>query len=209
MSIGQKIIMGTKYPVLSLTYTRGLQDVFSGQFAYHKVEARLEESIYFKNLGESRIRIDAGYIDNPLPYGMLFTGEGSYIRNWSILVKNSFQTVTPYEFLSDRYVNLFYAHNFGSLLLHIGNWKPAISVVQNIGWGSLSHPEYHQSVEFKTKEKGLYESGVQLDNILRMKYLNVAYMGFGAGAYYRYGPYASDSASDNLAFTFSMTFSSK
>lgn len=208
-SMGQRISMGTKYPVLSLTYTRGLQDVFSGQFAYHKVEARLEESIYFKNLGESRIRIDAGYIDNPLPYGMLFTGEGSYIRNWSILVKNSFQTVTPYEFLSDRYVNLFYAHNFGSLLLHIGNWKPAISVVQNIGWGSLSHPEYHQSVEFKTKEKGLYESGVQLDNILRMKYLNVAYMGFGAGAYYRYGPYASDSASDNLAFTFSMTFSSK
>ena len=208
-SMGQRISMGTKYPILSLTYTRGLQDVFSGQFDYHKVEARVEESIYFKNLGESRIRIDAGYINNPLPYGLLFTGDGSYIRNWSVLVKNSFQTVSPYEFLSDKYVNLHYSHNFGSLLLHIGNWKPAISVVQNIGWGSLSHPEYQQYVDFKTREKGLYESGVQLDNILRMKYLNVAYMGFGAGAYYRYGPYASANASDNLAFTFSMTFSSK
>jgi hypothetical protein len=139
----------------------------------------------------------------------LFTGEGSYIRNWSVLVKNSFQTATPYEFLSDRYLSLHYSHNFGSLLLQIGNWRPAISVFQNIGWGSLAHPEYQQYINFKTKEKGLFESGLQLDNIVKMKYLNVSYLGFGAGAYYRYGPYASGNFSDNLAFTLSMTFSTK
>jgi len=208
-SFGQRFSMGTKYPVFSLSYTRGIQDWLNGDFDYNKVEARIEQSIYFRNLGESKIRIEAGYIDSPLPYGLLFTGDGSYIRNFSVLIKNSFQTVEPYEFLSDQYVSLHYSHNFGSLLLQIGNWKPSITLHQNIGWGSLSHPEYHQGIEFSTREKGLYETGLQLDNLIRFKYLSLSYIGFGAGAFYRYGPYASGSASDDLAFTFSVTYTTK
>ena len=208
-SMGRRLSMGTKYPVLSLSYTRGLDAVLDGQFAFNKLEARVEESIYFKNLGESRIRIDAGLIDQPLPYGLLFTGEGSNIRDLSVLVKNYFQTIGPYEFLSDRYVNVFYAHNFGSLLFHAGKFRPVFTVVQNIGWGSLSNPEYHQQIDFKTKEKGLYEAGLQIDNLVRMNYLNVGYLGFGIGGYYRYGPYAVDKATDNMAFKISMTFSTK
>ncbi len=208
-SMGRRLSMGTKYPVLSLSYTRGLDAVMEGQFSFNKLEARIEESIYFKNLGESRIRIDAGLIDQPLPYGLLFTGEGSNIRDISVLVRNYFQTIGPYEFLSDRYVNVFFAHNFGSLLFHAGKFRPMFTVVQNIGWGTLSNPEYHQQIEFKTKEKGFYESGLQIDNLVKMNYLNVGYLGFGIGGYYRYGPYALDKATDNMAFKISMTFSTK
>ena len=82
-------------------------------------------------------------------------------------------------------------------------------MVQNIGWGSLSNPEYHQQIDIKTKEKGLYEAGLQIDNLVRMNYLNVGYLGFGIGGYYRYGPYAVDKATDNMAFKISMTFSTK
>jgi len=208
-TMGQRISMGTRYPVLSLTYTRGIKDWFDSDFDFHKFEARLEQSVYFRNLGESKIRINAGIVDSPLPYGLLFTGEGSFVRNWSVLVKNSFQTVRPYEFLSDRYFSLHYAHNFGSLLLHIGKFKPSISLLQNLGWGTLSHPEYHEDINFKTKEKGLYETGLQLDNLVRIKYLNVSYLGFGAGIYCRYGPYATKNVSDDVSFTFSMTFTTK
>ena len=208
-SMGQRFGMGTKWPVLTLTYTRGLKGVLNGDFDYNKLEARVEESIYFRNFGQSRFRLDAGIIDTSLPYGQMFTGEGSFVRNWSVLIKNSFMTVTPYEFLSDRYVHLHYAHNFGSLLLHVGNWKPSISVYQNMGWGSLEHPEYQAGVQFKTKEKGLFESGMQIDNILKLNYLNVSYLGFGAGAFVRYGPYATGSFSDDVVFTFSMTVTTK
>ncbi|HSF88972.1 MAG TPA: DUF5686 family protein [Saprospiraceae bacterium] len=208
-SMGRRLSMGTKYPVLSLSYTRGLDAVLDGQFSFNKLEARVEESFYFKNLGESRIRVDAGLIDQPLPYALLFTGEGSNIRDLSVLVRNYFQTIGPYEFLSDRYVNVFYAHNFGSLLFHAGKFRPIFTIVQNIGWGTLSNPEYHQQIEFKTKEKGLYEAGLQIDNLVRMVYLNVGYLGFGIGGYYRYGPYALDKATDNMAFKVSMTFSTK
>ena len=208
-SLGQRISMGTRYPIISLSYTRGLKDVFGGQFYYHKLEARLEESLYIRNLGTSKFQINAGYTDQPLPYGLLFTGEGSYIRNWSVLIRNSFQTVTPYEFLSDRYADVHYSHDFGSLLFHIGRWAPSITLHQNMGWGTLSHPEYHEGVPFKTREKGLFESGLQLDNLVKTNYLNVSYLGFGAGMFYRYGPYAEPAFGDNLAFTFSMTFTTR
>lgn len=207
-SLGQRMSMGTKYPVLSVSYSRGL-DLFNGQFEYNKYEARLEQSLYFRNFGESKIRLNAGYIDKPLPYGLLFTGEGSFIRNFSVLVKNSFQTVEPYQFLSDRYFNIHYSHNFNSLLFHIGNWRPWITLHQNLGWGSLSHPEYHQDIEFQTREKGFFETGLQLDNLIRFKYLNVSYMGFGAGMFVRYGPYATGHFSEDVAFTFSVTFTTK
>lgn len=208
-SLGQRISMGTRYPVISLSYARGLKDVFNGQFTYHKLEARLEESLYIRNLGTSKFQINAGYIDSSLPYGLMYTGEGSYVRNWSVLIRNSFQTVTPYEFLSDRYADIHYAHDFGSLLLHIGRWAPSITLHQNLGWGGLSHPEYHEGVTFKTREKGLFETGLQLDNLIKMNYLNVSYLGFGAGMFCRYGPYAKPAFGDNLAFTFSMTFTTR
>jgi hypothetical protein len=208
-SMGQRFSMGTKWPVLTLTYTRGLKEILDGQFDYIKFEARIEESVYFRNLGQSKFRLDAGMISKPLPYGQLFTGEGSFVRNWSVLIKNSFMTATPYEFLSDRYVHFHYSHHFGSLLLHIGKWKPAISVYQNVGWGSLSHPEYQSGIVFKTKEKGLFESGLQLDNIVKLNYLNVSYLGFGAGAFVRYGPYAAGLFKDDVVFTFSVTVTTK
>jgi hypothetical protein len=137
-TLGQRVSMGTKYPVFSLSYTRGIQDWFEGDFDYNKVEARIEQFIYFRNLGESKIRIEAGYIDNPLPYGLLFTGEGSYIRNFSVLIKIHFKRETIRVFIGSI-CSLHYSHNFGSLLLHIGNWKPSITLHQNIGWGSLTH----------------------------------------------------------------------
>lgn len=207
--MGQRLSMGTKFPVLTMAYTHGWQGVLEGMFDYDKVECQVEYTLPVRNFGKSNILVNAGYINSPIPYGMLFTGEGSFLRNWSVLVKNSFMTAPPYEFLSDRYVHFHYSHDFGSLLFHIGKWKPSISVYQNAGWGSLAHPEYHQGIQFKTKEKGLYESGFQIDNLVRFKYLNVSYIGFGAGAFARYGPYATGHFKDDVVFTFSMTFSTK
>jgi hypothetical protein len=207
--MGQRISMGTDFPVLTMAYSRGLRDVWDGGFDYQKLEARLEYSIRFPALGKSSLRVDAGWVDTDIPYGLLFTGEGSFVRNWSVLVRNSFMTAEPYEFLSDRYVSVHFAHAFGSLLLHIGNWRPSVTVFQNMGWGGLENPAFHQGLDFRTKEKGLFETGIQLDNLVKFNYLNVAYLGLGAGAFMRYGPYATGSFGRDAVFTLSMTMTTK
>jgi len=208
-SMNQRISMGTKYPVLNLSYSRGFKGFYGSELNFNKLEARIEQSFYLKNLGETKIRIDAGLIDTPLPYGLLFTGEGSYDKKLHLIMKNNFQTATPYEFLSDRYINFYFSHNFGALLFRTKKFAPHISLIQNMGWGRLAHPEYHQIQGFKTKDKGLYESGLLIDNIFKMNYLNIAYLGIGAGIFYRYGPYAYKNVTDNIAIKFSFTFSTK
>ena len=208
-SFNQRMSLGTKYPVCYISYTRGIKNVLKSQFNFNKLETRVEQTFLSRNLGKTSYQIDAGYINNALPMGLLFTGEGSNNRDIPIAIKNSFQTVRPYEFVSDKFINLHLSHNFGSLLFKYGQFKPHITIQNSISWGKLSNQEYHKDFDFKTKEKGLFETGIKLDNLLRFNYCNLAYIGLGAGVYYRYGPYARQNHEDNFSVKFSMTFSTK
>lgn len=114
----------------------------------------------------------------------------------------------PYEFLSDRYLHLFYSHNFGSLLLNTPKFKPQFIVVQNTGWGSLTNASY-QGIDFKTKERIYLESGLIINNLLKFNYINMFYLNVGVGGFYRYGYYGSTNFSDNFALKLSVTMSLK
>jgi len=92
-SLKQRMSMGTKYPVLYLNYTRGIKGLLNGEFNFNKIEARIEQSFLSRYLGKTSFRIDGGYIDKALPYGLMFTGEGAYEKNLPIFVRNYFQTV--------------------------------------------------------------------------------------------------------------------
>lgn len=208
-SFNTRMSQGTNFPVFSVTYSRGLKNVYGSQFDYHKVEAQIEQKVYFKNVGETRFRLRGGFIDTPLPYGLMFTGEGSFDKKFPYLLRNYFQSMDPYEFLSDRYVNFFFSHNFGTLLFKTDKLKPKFSIHHNMTWGMLEYKERYEGLDFLTKEKGFYESGLIIDDILRFNYLNIAYLGVGGGVFYRYGSYANHNMADNFVYRFSVTFSTK
>ena len=123
-------------PVFNLLYSRGLKGTLDGDFSYNKVRFTLDHSFLTKGLGKTTYKLDLGYIDGSLPLGLLFTGEGTFDKQIPFVVRNYFQTVTPYEFLSDKYAHLFSVHN----LLH-----------NNIGIGSLKDASNHQLIDFSTK----------------------------------------------------------
>lgn len=208
-AFNQNVSLGTTYPTLYLMYARGIKGVFESDFGYNRIEAVVEQSFYTKNLGKTSYRLEGGYIDNPLPAGLLFTGEGSFDKEYPFIMKNTFQTMYPYEFLSDRYVNLFTSHNFGGLLLKTKIFQPEISIHNNFSWGDLSNQVNHSlAVGYKTKSKIYSEAGLQLDNIIKFNYMNIGYFTMGAGVYYRYGAYHLPAFEDNLAgkVTFNFTF---
>jgi hypothetical protein len=208
-TLNERVSTGSKYPIVYLNYSKAIRNIYNGSFDFNKVELELEQSFLFRSFGETKIKIEGGYIDKPLPYGLLFTGQGSFSKDLPFIMKNYFQTMTPYEFLSDRYAIAHFSHSFGSLLFKTDKFKPTLTIHQNAGWGMLSHPEKQQLMAFKTMEKGFYESGLQVDNILKVNYANIAYLGIGVGAFYRYGPYAFNNASDNLALKLSFSFTTK
>jgi hypothetical protein len=178
----RRISYGTDYPVIYITYSKGLKGFLEGTISFNRIECGLYKSFIIRKLGESRIRVEAGYVDKDVPYFLLFSAEGSKGSSGIFAVKNTFQTMHRHEFLSDEYINLFYAHHFGSILFRTKKFNPQLSVYQNIGYGNLHHPEYQNLLTSKTKEKGYYESGLGISNsILRIPSILVLELKFIIG----------------------------
>ncbi|MFK7775898.1 MAG: DUF5686 family protein [Saprospiraceae bacterium] len=205
-------VMGTeistsRFPLIYLSYKKGLKDIWQGEFDFQKIAFSVEDNFRIRGFGETSIRVEAGIVDGKLPYNRLYAASGIGRGFQFLEIESTFQTMDIYEFLSDRFVHLFFEHNFKTLLFKYKNFKPEFSIVQNIGFGSLKNPELHQGLEFKTMEKGFFESGFRVDNLLRFNYFNLMYVGVGGGIYYRYGDYAFSALEDNLAYRLRLKFS--
>jgi hypothetical protein len=199
----QKVVYYEGNPVITINYKRGI-DLFKRESNnYNRIEGMVDIRAYKGRLGQTNLRLAGGYIDQPLPYSLLFTGEGSK-SYFPLLINNTFQTMKPYEFLSDRYVNIFFTHNFGSLLFEARRFKPKFIVAHNTSWGTLRNSSDHD-IDFKTKEKIYLESGLLINNIIRFRIFNLYYVGFGGGAFYRYGYYGYENVFDNMALKATIT----
>ncbi len=206
---GQRLNNQSNFPIVELQYIRGLNNLWDGEWAYNKFLFSISHTFRRKALGKTRYRLEAGLINNVLPYSKLFTsfGLGTGSRGIGLGFSQGFQTMKVYEFLSDRFVHLFFRQDFGTLLLKSKRFKPNIILEHNLAFGSLKSADIHQNIEFKTLEKGFFEAGVVLENLIKIKYFNVYYIGLGAGMYYRYGPYQNELFKDNVAYGLKISIS--
>ena len=200
-------ISESRYPQISFSYKKGFEDLWDGQFNFDQVLLSIQDDFKIRNFGETTIRLEAGYNNGDLPYSRLFANSGIGRGFQWLEIENTFQTMDLNEFLSDRFVHLFFMHNFGTLLFKVKKIAPEISVVHNLGFGKLKNPALHESIDFKTLENGLFETGLRIDNLVKLNYLNVMYLGLGGGIYYRYGKNAFPLLEDNLAYRFRLKFS--
>jgi len=191
---------GSKYPVVWLSYTKGISGSVFGAYNYDKIDLKVEGNKYIKYLGHFNFRLMAGIVFGQIPASDLYIENGSY-RTFTIYAPNSFGTMRTNEFLSDKYASLYLTHNFGNLLIDFKRFHPEFMVVTNIAFGNLSNPENHHNIDYNTLEKGYYESGLIIRKLLDLRILDL-----GIGALYRYGPYSLDNISLNFAYKFSVFY---
>jgi len=186
-----KYSLGSKYPIISGNIIKGILWEY-GQYAYTKYEAKISETFTTKSFGKTSLCLVGGYIDKSIPYSNIYSGRGSYDK-FAVEAANSFETMRLNEFLSDRFVSVFIRQNFGKLILRTEKIKPNIIICTNIGFGDLKHSENHYNIEYKTLNKGYFESGILINNFIK-KYIA------GIGVFYRYGTYSFSKPIDNFAF---------
>lgn len=200
------ISLGTKYPIVWGNITQGFNSLLNGEFTYTKYDLKISKDFHIPQAGYSSIAVLAGYVQGNVPYGLLYNGKGSYeqltFQNFPLAVDNSFETMRINEFLSSRYVNLFYSHNFQSFLFRHKHFRPELKLVSHAGWGMLDNPQSQFGIAYKTMTKGYYESGMEINSLLKSSIFRV-----GVGAYYRYGPYSLSTPKDNLAVKLTITTS--
>ncbi|MGL1887049.1 MAG: DUF5686 and carboxypeptidase regulatory-like domain-containing protein [Reichenbachiella sp.] len=201
---GRKVSTGYDYPAIQLMFTHGNSTWLQGDFDYNRLDLQVEYQKKFF-LGKSYFVLKGAYIKGELPYGLLVTGLGnkdSFFGVWGF-----YQTMNRYEFLADQDLSLFYKHNFGNFLMNNKFMKPELVLFQNSGIGNLSDASVHEEVVFRPMNKGYFESGLGLKNLIRLNYFDVAYFTFGVEAYYRYGYYSYSNPEDNLALKINLSFS--
>ena len=195
----KKIPNPSQAPIFQFQWNKGI-DLFNQDHAnYNQFLFAIEHAFPIRRLGEMSYRIEAGWSSTDISLHKLFipNGLGNGIQLFDF--ENTFQTMQVYEFLSDRFVYLFWEHNFGTISKKNKLIQPEIAIMQNIAYGTLKHPEYHYNTSFSTLEKGFFESGIALNNIVRVNYFNFAYIGLGWASYLRYGKNSSEIFEQNLA----------
>jgi len=192
-----KFSLGTEAPILYGNIIRGV-DGLGGDFDYTKYEAAVSGEINTRNLGKTRFRIEGGYSNGDVPAFNLYRGHGSYGSRFTIYSDNSFATMGLDEFTSERFISLFWTHNFRSLLWQSKFFNPQIKWVNNLGWGWMKGTKAHDGLRLDDYPNGYFETGLLLDRLL-----STGFFHYGVGVFYRYGPYSSGNFADNLAYKFS------
>ena len=182
------------YPIITLQYTHGFSGFLKSKFDYNRFDFKLLHRQKYRILGFSDIIIHAGYIDRALPYPLLYAPRAGY-ATLGFASNEQFAAMRPNEFVNNTYFSIFFRHNFGRMTQN-KNFSPRIVLAQNIGWGMLFEAKKHKGVPSQGLEKGYFETGVVVEDLLVIYKL----LAFGVGVYYRYGAYSLPKTIDNFAF---------
>lgn len=198
---GMKFPVSTKYPVLHLRVTQGFDNLLDGDFEYQRIDLKIDQSILWKGIGVSSFRVAGGFIEGEIPLTAQFRTQGTFSNGLLLATEYSFETVRPNEFYSDRYFNFFFRHNFKNLLYKGVSFKPELSLIASYAIGELKQTNgQHQNVEYLTLDKGLWETGLAVNNLL-----NLGFSSFGVSAFYRLGEYSFEKWEDNFVAKLSTT----
>lgn len=193
--------LGTTYPVVWLSYMHAFPYLGS-HYEYDRFKFEVSKNFYTPYMGVSKIILQAGYATEGCPVMETFNILGSYDR-FGLYSPGSFGTMRLDEFFCDRFVALYLSHNFSGMLWKTDSewFKPELVLITNLGWGDMPRTRAYPDKNFKTMEKGYYESGFVVKGLLNLPLVKV-----GLGAFYRYGPYSFDNVWNNFAFKWSATF---
>lgn len=197
--LGADVGSTQRLPVLEAAYTRGWPGLWQGEFAYDRWALALHQSFFIRRLGHATWRLEAGWVSAQAPLAKLFTlnqtGGG-----WNLFsVPHTFQALPDTLFLADRFVNLYLTQEIGPVLYKTKRSAPFLTLLQNIAWGDLQRPDLHHDLGFRTASEPLFESGLQVDNLLRLNYFNITHIGLGGALYYRWGGLQEPSWRDNVS----------
>jgi hypothetical protein len=90
----------------------------------------------------------------------------------------------------------------------VKKFNPEISLVQGVLFGDIDNQNDHNGITVSAPDNGFFEAGLVIDNLIKIKLLNIVYLGLGCGTYYRYGYYSFKKPIDNAAFKISLKLGS-
>jgi len=183
------------FPRFTIQFTQSLPKVLQNDFKFTKIDFRAVYEKKYSNGQKSEVLFEGGYAFGDVPLTHLYNTSPNNLtkdriqQRITISGKNSFETMYFNEFFSNKFAVLQLKHGSKRVTL-FKKIKPTLVFVTRMAWGNLDRPEQHVGINYKTLNKGFFESGIELNQI---------YKGFGLTGFYRYGPNQLPRVEDNIA----------
>jgi hypothetical protein len=188
-----------RFPKFTLQFTQSLPQVLENDFTFSKIDFKTEYEKKYLNGHKTNLLFQAGYATGDIPLTHLYNTSPNNITKETIIQritfasKNSFETMYFNEFFSNEFVYFQLKHGFKRVTI-LKKVKPTLVLVSRMGWGNLRKPEQHVGLDYKTLDRGYFESGIELNQIFN---------GLGLTGFYRYGPNQLPKFEDNIAIKLS------
>ncbi|MEI8280308.1 MAG: DUF5686 family protein [Bacteroidota bacterium] len=193
---GKYVPLGSKYPVVYGRLIEGVLKSSDMQINYTQALAAMSWQKHLNRIGIEKFLIQVGksWSGKPLPLSKLFAGNGMAFDNsyFGYYAFGNLMTALPYQFYTDQYLLASWKHDFDwkfySIKFLKGQYSssPFMSLVHNMLIGTMDHMDVHRNIAFAVPDNAYHESGIMLNNIIGLKYFNVAYLNFGAGIFYHW-----------------------
>lgn len=194
-----RIEIEKRFPKLSFQYTKSLPGFLGNDFDFSKIDLRIIHEIPYLSGQMTSFTFQGGLAIGDVPITHLYSIAPNNLDKQSLLKRitfsgrNSFETMYFNEFFSSKYVSLHVKHTFNKVRL-TNKIKPEFTVVTRMAFGTMNKSEQHIGLEYKTLEKGFFESGIEANQIFK---------GLGLTFFVRYGPNMLTKFEDNLALKLS------
>jgi hypothetical protein len=111
----ERISLGTKYPIVSMTYTYGIPNLLGSKYEYHKARLSFKHKIPMGIFGTFKYQFEVGKIFGKAPYPLLQVHNGNETWNYN---ETAFNMMNILEFVSDEYVSFKAHQHFDGLFLN-------------------------------------------------------------------------------------------
>lgn len=196
-------ILFPNYPIVNFLAER--QEIEQSSFGWWRLRGQIQHEFRWKYLGVSQVNVQAGWLSEAVPYSYLFQAQGGN----AFFINNTLQTAGLTEFTNQTFAFAFLTQRFGHLLgkPKTPYTRPELSLLQNLAWGRTDDINQHQGVAVQDLRHLFLESGIRVDNLVRIPYFNFAYIGLGGSVFYRWGAYHLPLLKDNFRFQITVMLS--
>jgi hypothetical protein len=195
LSLKSKVI-----PAFYFNYVQGFDNILNGQYSYRRFNFKAKSYFQFNEMYHLDLTAETGLATKEIPYPVLYVGAGNISELASIMVQDAFQTMDLYDYLTDKYVNVFTTFYVNFKTSKKNRMRPQVGFAWNMGWGNLNgNPNVHSFAEDEgvtDYRNGFYETGILFTNFLQARLLGMLRGEFGLGAFYNVG----QTTSNRLAF---------
>jgi Family of unknown function (DUF5686)/CarboxypepD_reg-like domain len=110
-----RIVIPSKYPILTLDYHQGIKDFFGGGYNYQNLRLNVSKRFYLSQLGYADVNIEGGYIFGQVPFPLLNISQANQTYTYD---PYSYNLMNFLEFVSDHYASFKIEYCFNGFILN-------------------------------------------------------------------------------------------